>query len=84
MQETRVQSLGWEDRLEKRMANHSGILAWEISWREGPSRLQFMGLERVIHDLATKQQTMNQKQRMPQEYTTGKFPKTSKGSNMND
>ena len=34
MQETRVPSLGWEDSLEKEMANHSGILAWEIPWRE--------------------------------------------------
>ena len=33
MQETRVQSLGWEDALEKEMATHSSILAWKISWR---------------------------------------------------
>ena len=32
MQETRVQSLGWEDLLEKEMATHSSILAWKISW----------------------------------------------------
>ena len=36
MQETRVQSLGWEDSLEKGMATHSGILAWRISWKEEP------------------------------------------------
>ena len=36
MQETRVQSLGWEDSLEKGMATHSGTLAWRISWKEEP------------------------------------------------
>ena len=39
MQETRVQSLGWEDPLEKEMATHSNILAWKIPWTEEPSRL---------------------------------------------
>ena len=39
MQETRVQSLGWEDLLEKEMATHSSILAWRISWTEEPGRL---------------------------------------------
>ena len=41
MQETRVQSLGWEDVLKKEMAAHSSILAWEIPWTEEPGRLQF-------------------------------------------
>ena len=41
--------------LEEEMAIHSTILAWEISWREEPSRLQFLGLQRVGHDLETKQ-----------------------------
>ena len=36
MQETQVQSLGWEDPLEKGMATHSSILAWEIPWTEEP------------------------------------------------
>ena len=36
MRETRVQSLGWEDLLEKEMATHSSILAWKIPWREEP------------------------------------------------
>ena len=40
-QETRVQSLGWEDPLEKEMAAHSSILAWEIPWTEEPGRLLF-------------------------------------------
>ena len=44
MQETWVQSLGWEDALEKGMATHSSILAWRIPWTEEPGRLQSMGL----------------------------------------
>ena len=44
MQETLVQSLGWEDPLEKEMATHSSILAWRIPWREELGRLQSMGL----------------------------------------
>ena len=39
MWETRVQSLGWEDLLEKEMATHSSILAWKIPWMEEPGRL---------------------------------------------
>ena len=42
MQETRVQSLGREDPLEKEMSTHSSILAWKISWTEEPGRLQSM------------------------------------------
>ena len=53
MRETRVQSLGWEDLLEKAMATHSSILAWKIPWTEEPGRLQSMGLQRVGHDWAT-------------------------------
>ena len=56
MQEMLVQSLGHEDRLEKGMATHSSILAWEITWTEEPGGLQSMGVTRVRHDLATKQQ----------------------------
>ena len=44
MQETWVQSLGWEDPLEKEMATQSSILAWNIPWTEEPGRLQSMGL----------------------------------------
>ena len=43
MQEIHVQSLGREDLLEKGMATHSSILAWEILWTEEPGRLQSMG-----------------------------------------
>ena len=56
MQETGVQSLGGENPLEKEMAAHSRILAWEIPWTEEPGGLVFMGLQRVGHDLTTKQQ----------------------------
>ena len=45
MRETQVQSLGWEDPLEKEMATHSSILARRIPWREEPNRLQSMGLQ---------------------------------------
>ena len=41
--ETQVQTLGWEDILEKEMATHSSILAWKIPWTEDPGRLQSMG-----------------------------------------
>ena len=50
MLETWVQSLGWEDLLEKEMATHSSILAWKIPWVEEPGRLHSMGLQRVRHD----------------------------------
>ena len=50
MPETRVQSLGQEDPLEKEMAPHSSILAWKIPWTEEPGGLQSMGLQRVGHD----------------------------------
>ena len=50
MQETRVQSLGQEDPLEKEMAPHSSILAWRIPWTEEPGGLQSMGSQRVGHD----------------------------------
>ena len=53
MWETWVQSLGWEDPLEKEMAIHSSILAWRIPWTEKPSRLQSLGLQRVGYDWAT-------------------------------
>ena len=50
MLETRVQSLGREDPLEKEMAIHSSTLAWKIPWTEEPDRLQAMGSQRVGHD----------------------------------
>ena len=50
MQETQVRFLSWEDPLEKEMATHSSILAWNIPWTEKPGGLQSMGLQRVRHD----------------------------------
>ena len=49
-QETQVQSLGWEDPLEKEMATHSGILACKTQWTEKPGRLQSKGSKRVRHN----------------------------------
>ena len=68
-QETWVLSLGGEDPLEKGMATHSTILAWEIPWMEEPDWLQSMGLQRVEHNLATEQQMST-------------FTKTKKGPRM--
>ena len=50
MQETWVQSLGWEDALVKGIAIHSSNLAWRIPWTEEPGRLQSMGSQRGGHD----------------------------------
>ena len=50
MQETQIQSLGWEDPLKKGMATCSSILAWRILWIEEPGGLQSMGLQRVEYD----------------------------------
>ena len=49
-QETWVQSLGWEDPLEKKMTTHSSTLAWKIPWTEEPNRLQSVGLQGVGHN----------------------------------
>ena len=53
MQETWVQSLGWEDPLEKGKATHCSILAWRIPWTEEPDGLQSMGSQRVEHNRAS-------------------------------
>ena len=50
MRETWVQSLGWEDPLEKEVAARSSILAGKIPWMAEPGRLPFMGSQRVRHD----------------------------------
>ena len=57
VQKTQVQSLGWEDPLEKEMATHSSILAWRILWTEEPGRLvsvpkEFHG-QRILADYST-------------------------------
>ena len=50
IQEILVQSLGWEDPLEKEMATYSSILAWKIPWTEEPGELQAMGSQKVGHN----------------------------------
>ena len=50
IRESWVQSLGWEDPLEKGTATYSSILAWRIPWTEEPDGLQSMGSQRVGHD----------------------------------
>ena len=60
MRETRLHSLGQEDLLEKEMATHSCILAWEIPWTEEPGRLQSMGRKEsdtteLLHSLTEDQ-----------------------------
>ena len=49
-QETRIQSLGWEDPLEEEMATHSSLPAWKIPWTEEPGGLQSMGSKIVEQD----------------------------------
>ena len=61
MQETWVQSLGWEDPLKKEMVTHSSILAWRIPWTEEPGGLQSMGSQRVGHDRVTNTFTSGSK-----------------------
>ena len=56
MQGTRVQSLCWEEPLEKEMATHASIPAWEIPGTEKPGGLQSVELKTVGHNLATKQE----------------------------
>ena len=51
----RVQSLGQEDPLEKEVAAHSSIFAWEVPWTEEPGRLHSIGSQRVGHDSVTQQ-----------------------------
>ena len=54
MQETQVQSLGWEDSLEKDLAAHSSIFAWEIPWSEESGGLQSMGSQPLRHKWTAK------------------------------
>ena len=61
-QETRVESLGQEEPLEKGMATHSSILAWRIPWTEEPGGLQSMESQRVGHDLVTDTLTLTSKE----------------------
>ena len=55
VKESWAQFLGQKDPLEKEMATHPSILDWKIPWTEEPGGLQFMGLQRVEHDITAKQ-----------------------------
>ena len=57
VQETRVQSVGWEDALEEEISTHSSTLAWKISWTEEPGGLQSVESQRLRHDWATNTYT---------------------------
>ena len=59
MRETWVRSLDQEDPLEKEMATHPRILAWETAWTAEPGGLQSLGLQRVRQDLVIKQQLVS-------------------------
>ena len=77
MQETGVRSPGWQDLLEKEMATHSSILTWETLWTEKPGGLQSLGLQRVRHNLETKQQQWIRKSTGPDERRVGMHPSFS-------
>ena len=64
IQEKWVQSLGWEDPLEKETAAHSSIFAWKIPWIEKPGELQSMELQRVRNDWARTQEQSQVKYRI--------------------
>ena len=61
MQDIQVSSLGREDALEKKMASHSSILAWEILWSEEPGELQSTGSQKLGHDWAANTFTFSHK-----------------------
>ena len=69
MQETWVQSLGWEDLLEKGVAIHSSILAWRIPGTEEPGGLQSIGSQRVRHDWVTNTHREKGKQQLQQTFS---------------
>ena len=62
VKETWLQSLRWDDPLEKEIATRSSILASEISWTEEDGGLQSMGLQSVRYNLATNQQQNHKSQ----------------------
>ena len=57
VQETQVPSLSQEDPLEKGIATHSSIPAWEIPWTQDPGGLQSLGLHRIGHDFTSNTHT---------------------------
>ena len=74
MQETQVQFLDWENSLEKEMATHSSVLAWEIPWTEELGGLQFMGMQKSWTDWTTEEQ---QKWHLEKQIHIQKFPEES-------
>ena len=68
-----IRFLGWEDPLEKEMATHFSILAWEIPWTEEPCGLHTTGSQRARHDLTTKQQILTYKGKSDIESAVKKF-----------
>ena len=64
-QQTQVQSLGWEDSLEKAMATHSSFLAWRIPWTEEPGGLHSTGSQRAGHNQVTNTQSQAPAQHQP-------------------
>ena len=64
-QQTQVQSLGWEDSLEKAMATHSSFLAWRIPWTEEPGGLHSTGSQRAGHHQVTNTQSQAPAQHQP-------------------
>ena len=61
MQETQVQSLSWEDPLEKEMATRFSVLSWGIPWTEEPAELQSMGSHNIWTRLSNQTTTMETK-----------------------
>ena len=83
MQVTQVQSLGWEDLLEKEMATHSSILAWRIPWTEEPGGLQSMGSQSQT-PLSDFTFTFSLQRKEPKLERLSDLPKvTPKGRNQN-
>ena len=71
MQEMQFQSLGQEDPLEKAMANHFSILAWEIPWTEEPGGLQSMGSQQVTRRLNKNNKVISVIVKVPKRKTCG-------------
>ena len=76
MWDTWLWPLGWEDLLEKRIATHSSIQVWRISWTEEPGRLQSMGSQRVRHDWVTFTSQCITSIKKGQNYTRTEFPES--------
>ena len=85
VQETRLQSLWWEDPLEEEMATHSSILAWRILWTQEPGRLQSLGSQRVGHNgthAAFETNKHTNTSFMPRAETTGSLGEVNTGASL--